>query len=344
MPIRHLKSKSIRATLEHFEETIRHLQNAEKISRFASDDVIARLGDSKNVFFNSYLRRRKIKPQKYNFSDYLEELVGYESDGPSGIVFGGLLDSAYKVLSMSGVEIISKDDLHDQRLDDSVWHYRNYGAASRKHQTIKNDIIACEILSDEKLHVDENRVGQIPFLVTWDSTQHDMRNVFRQRNKKFAEWLIYSPQRAVERFSMVDLKIGSGALKDTVLAIIDEDYFNDSKNSLVDTLAIFLGEDQVESSAVVSLLTKLSRKITEEAGDSHNQDLDNYNVLNEVLIYTQSEFKSDFAQVRQLFSSDETSDAIFKLLSEVIGRSFDDAAKKSYVEKMTLLLKSTEAN
>jgi hypothetical protein len=196
------------------------------------------------------------------------------------------------------------------------------------------------VLSDDLNHLDENKIGQVPFLITWDTMQHEIRTIYREKCRPFAEWFIYSPQRAIERLSMIDLKISSASLKDGVMAIIDEDFFKDSKNSLVDTLAIFLGDNPIETGEVTSLLTKLTKEITDESSDPRHVDLDSYNVLNEILMFTYYDFKADLPQVLKLFSNDKFQKSLFKLLKETSMKSFDESAKKIYeveLRKMIVL-------
>ena len=329
--LRQLNRKKIRSTTEHFEETIRHLENAEKISSFANDELIAKFGDSKNIFFNMYLKRKEHEGNRYNFSQFLEELIGYEDRGLRGASkFNELLDCSHKVLNLSNIEIIeSPTEFNEELANKLIQKYWRLTGRGRKLQTAKNDLIACKILSTDEIHCDDNGVGQPPILITWDATQHSWRDVYRQEFRH-QEWLIYTPQRAIERLSMIGLKVNSSELKDSVLAIIDEDFFNDAQHSLLDTLSIFLGEDTVESGAVISLLTKLTNKIIKESHDPRHVELESINVLNDILMYTQREFRTDFEKVRQLFADTKFEQAIINLLQTTVNSEFGDEGKENY--------------
>ncbi|HIB8627398.1 TPA: hypothetical protein ACWX6S_003907 [Pseudomonas aeruginosa] len=342
--IKALKSKTVRATLEHFEETVRHLENAEKISRFASDELIAEFGDSKNVFFNIYLHRKKKSKDNYNFMSFLDEFIGFEDTHiGSHSKFSALVSCSRNFLELNGIEIkylnpTSSDDFYE----DIARRFYNKTKVRRKYQTIKNDIIACEILGDTTNHCDKNGIGQTPMLITWDSTLQSLRTAFREKNPH-DEWLVYMPQRAVERLSMVDLKINSSDLKDGVLALIDEDFFKDSRNSLIDTLGVFLGDDTTESGAVISLLTKLTRRITEEAHDPKHVEQVSYNTLNEILLYTHQEFYTNFASVRKLFQDERYYSEVFDLLKVAITSDFSETDKEHYTNTLKTLITSSEA-
>jgi len=336
---RHLHRKKIRATNEHFEETIRHLENAEKISRFANDELISKFGDSKNIFFNMYLKQKELKGERYNFPQFLEELIGFEDMPLKGAdKFNALLDCAQKLLALSNVEVIhSNYDLDTTYVNKMVQKYWRQTGKSRKPQTAKNDLVACQILGDSDKHCDDKGVEQPPILITWDATQHDWRDIYRQEHRH-QEWLIYTPQRAVERLSMIGLKVNSAELKDSVLAIIDEDFFNDAKHSLIDTLSIFLGEDLVETGAVISLLTKLTNRITKESHDPQHVELESINVLNDVLMYTQREFRADFDKVRQLFADVKFEQAILSLLQDTVKNEFGEDGKEKYKNQLLTIL------
>lgn len=339
-----LTSRTVRATLEHLEETVRHLENAERISRFASDDVIAALGDSKNVFFNLYLRVKDTKSTSYNFYHFLEDLIGYEYPGAGPIDFNALLSCAEHLLKLSSVEIIDAGFfVEDHLVNEFGVVARNGRGKAKKRQTIINDIIACYLLGDDKYHIDQSGVAQTPLFVTWDNAQHDMRDTFRKKRYNYGDWLIYTPQRAIERLSMIALKIQSTTLADGVLAIVDEDYFRDGSNSLIDTLAALLGEDPVESGAVVSLVTKLVRKVTHEKGEAHEVELDGYNTLNEVLIFTQKTFVGEFSRVRQLFTQPDFEEDLIELLRKASLGAFDADTQNRYLSSLQALMERSEA-
>lgn len=340
-----LTSRTIRATLEHLEETVRHLANAERISRFASDEVIAALGDSKNVFFNLYLRVKSAKHISYNFYSFLEDLIGYEYQGTGPIDFSELLSCAEHLLKLSSVEIINAGFfIEDHLVNEFSTANRNGRGKAKKRQTIINDIIACHLLGDDKYHIDKSGVAQTPLFVTWDNAQHEMRDTFRRKRYNYGDWLVYTPQRAIERLSMIALKIQSTTLADGVLAIVDEDYFRDGSNSLVDTLAALLGEDPVESGAMVSLVTKLVRKVTHEKGETHETELDGYNTLNEVLIFTQRTFAGEFPRVRKLFAHADFEADLIDLLRNASAGSFDHETQSRYLNSLNALMERSEAN
>lgn len=331
--IKSLKYHKIIITKEHLEETIRHITQAEKISSFANDNLIKKFGESKNVYFNLYLKQKE-NFKSYNFNNFLEDLIGYEENvTPGENSFQAYLFCVNKFLNIANISIAEyPQDVESDALATKICSRYEYEAIrvrkSRKHRAALNDLIACYILSDCKRHVDRNGYGHTPMFITWDNTQHKLRDLFRAEYP-FAEWLIYSPQRALERLSMVDFKMRSDVIKDNVLAIFDEDYMRDT--SLTDTLAIFLGDDRIESDAIISVLTKLSGKIHGEKPDTTHFEIDERNTVSLALLAIQNEFRDNFDKVRKLFTNPSDEDEIINILSGYVeGKLKDDELKTEF--------------
>lgn len=345
--MRQLKNVSVRITQEHLEETIRHLTQAEKISSFASDALIEKFGDSKNVFFNLYLNAKRNEKNGYSFGNFLERLIGFEEGAQYGMMpkFDAFMECVRRYLKIANISVV-KYEAADYLEDDPVakrilraYHSRLQQIGKhRKPRSILNDLAACYILGDTTQHLDKNRIGHLPALITWDSTQHELRTIFRSECPH-DEWLVYTPQRASERFSMLQFKMKSETLKDNVLAIIDEDYIRNS--SLIDTLAAFLGDDKIESDSIISILTKLTGKMYNEAIDLHDVESEGKVAINNALIVLQTGFRDNFDQLRSLFSHSASEPDIFAALESFIAGKADG---DKLVENFQALVKRMAAD
>ncbi|MFT0534453.1 hypothetical protein ACMHYJ_16735 [Castellaniella hirudinis] len=345
--IRHLKNVSVRITQEHLEETIRHLTQAEKISGFANDALIEKFGDSKNVFFNLYLNAKKKERAGYSFEDFLERLIGFEevTQYYTGTKFDAFMECVRRYLKIATISVVEyeaavslEDNPTAKRILRSYQDRLKKIGKHRKTRSILNDLAACYTLGDTSQHLDKKKVGHTPALITWDSTQHELRTIFRSECP-YDEWLVYTPQRATERFSMLQFKMNSEILKDNVLAIIDEDYIRDS--SLIDTLAAFLGDDKIESDAIIAILTKLTGKIHNEAIDPHDVESEGTVAINNALIILQNAFRSNFDQLRRLFSHSASEPDLFVALEQFISGKVDD---RKLVENFQDLVKRMAAS
>ncbi|MBO0251820.1 hypothetical protein, partial [Escherichia coli] len=251
--------------------------------------------------------------------------------------FYKLIRSVSQYLNLNRIEVISTSVYQEDRIIEEVarkFSRQISGPKKRNPRTINNDIYAALTLSDDSIHCDEKGVGQIPMLITWDATQHTLRNIVRQKDK-YKEWLVYTPQRAIERLSMLEMKIESSAIKDGVLAIIDEDYFfKENDSNLIDTLALLVKDDSPDAGALTTLINKLSQRVTEESLDSQDIEKEAFNTLNEILVFTYTEFKDNFSQVKIVFSDEKYTDSIFEILTSTLKRPFDDSSRIEYKNKI----------
>ncbi|MER5316012.1 hypothetical protein, partial [Serratia marcescens] len=337
-----IRNRYLRVTQEHLEETARHLENAMKISSFANDELVSKIGNSKNVFFNTYLKLKKNQPKNYSFEKFLDDFIGYEdSSGPIHMKFYKLSRSVSQYLNLNRIDVISTTAYQDDKIIDDVarkFSRQLSGAKKRSQRTINNDIYAALTLSDDSIHCDDKGVGQTPMLITWDATQHTLRNIVRQKDN-YKEWLVYTPQRAIERLSMLEMKIESSAIKDGVLAIIDEDYFfKDNDSNLIDTLALLVKDDEPDAGALTTLINKLSQRVTEESLDSHDIEKETFNTLNEVLTFTYSEFKDNLGQIKTVFSDVKYTDSIFEILTSTLKGPFDESSRTEYKAKIDKII------
>ncbi|HAN7855162.1 TPA: hypothetical protein IF837_001384 [Escherichia coli] len=116
-----LKNRHIRVTQEHLEETVRHLLNGMKISSFANDELVRKIGNSKNVFFNTYINIKKSKPSSYNFENFLEDFIGYEdTSGSIDAKFYKLIRSVSQYLNLNRIEVISTSVYQEDRIIEEV--------------------------------------------------------------------------------------------------------------------------------------------------------------------------------------------------------------------------------
>lgn len=337
--IKSLKHCHVAVTNEHLEETVRHITQAEKISRFANDEIIKRFGESKNVYFNLYLAEKATR-NNYNFNKFLDDLIGFEGESGNSGDFEEFRRCVIRFNRIGNIKV----EQYDNELEESsvakriVSRYDTWTTSKgkhRPHRAIWNDITACYILSDDQRHVDTKGYGHPPMLITWDSTQHRMRDLYREEFP-YSEWTIYTPQRAIERLSMVNFDANSLTMKDSVLAILDEDYTKES--SLIDTLSGFFGNDQVETDSIVSLISKLSGRLHNEANEISDFEANERSVISEALLIIQNSFRTKFDDVRRLFANPAEETLIIDILAKY---SADKITGDELTSAFTVLLDST---
>lgn len=326
LALKSLSGVELRITYYHLVETIRHITQAKKISSFASDELLNQFGDSKNVYFNLYLREKQHKGKSYSFDEFSANLLGNSVGAERvGNDFQSYMHWAQRFLQMAGISVKNVSDSHEREYATTkvVHDFERFASSiskPRKYQSALNDVMSCHVLADDHLHVDSKGIGHTPILVTWDSTFHELRSIYSRENP-YSEWIVYSPQRALERFSMLDFSLKGSVLKDTVLAILDEDYIRDS--SLIDFLSVFLGEDKLESDSIVSVLVKLSEKTHREPSEGEQFDMDEKNTLNEALLHLQNAFRDNLTALRQLFVDPKNQTKLLEIFSNYITGTFN---------------------
>lgn len=337
-----IKNKSesqIIITSEHFEETIRHITQAEKIYSFANDDLLAKFGDSKNVFFNVYLRAKKIERDSYNFYDFLENLIGYENSHSSGSRFSDFQACVARMIKLAKIRVepsepeIETSQKFNKVLKKYEYHLKSVNK-TRSRRAITNDLKACYILGDSSRHTDEKGIGHIPMLVTWDSMYPKLKEYYLSENP-YSDWMIHSPFRALERIDMIDFKVSPSVLKDNVLAILDEDYLRES--SLIDTMELFLGDDRVESDHILSLLSKISGRTVMEMNSPHEFDVETRNALSDMLLALHHRLRDSMGEVRRLFAEKEKELDLLRVINEYLFKSDIEAAIENIKQLSTEL-------
>lgn len=192
-----LKNKRLRVTNDHFEETVRHLEEADKLSRFVTKEMIDELGESKNVYFNVYFRWLEKQPDRMSFKDFIYSFIGLDIDDYHvGNLFNVYSEYIYQLLRNAGFDLIDYSSLYDQSKFNAI--KRNFVRelkSARANRAIDNDLVCAFALSDENNHLDEKGYFSTPMIITLDTSQYLLRQVFR-REVKHAEWLVYPTFRS----------------------------------------------------------------------------------------------------------------------------------------------------
>lgn len=338
-----IKNKRLRVSNEHFEETARHYSQAEKLSQFVNEELVEQLGESKNVYFNVYMKWKKKRNNQTSFEDFTSDFLGLDKeDVNQGDKFTTYASCIFELLTAANFDIIdNKDFVSSEFIERTKRKFIRESTSFRPYRAIENDIYCAYTLGDEKLHLDSRGYFSTPMLITLDTYQYLLRKIIRRENK-YAEWLIYTPQRAIERLSLVGLKISSESLKDGVLATISEEYFfKENSVSLIDTLSTIIDDNNNNSEGdVIKFVTSLRRKVNEEALDHSEIDVVHYNNISYVLLFIHREFRGEFSKIIKLFSDVSYQDTLTKLLVTSIKGEFDERQRDILREDIQKILLS----
>ena len=342
--INNIQDKKIRVTADHFEETVRHLEHAYKLSLFVTDNLLNELGNSKNVYFNIYLKWKSAeKLPEFSFREFLYKFIRLDQDTPLNTqnTFNTFYSKLSDFTSILQIQIISNFDVPNTYNENVKKTYRwiSDSFKERNIRSLENDIRCTYLLLNETEHLDSDGILSTPIFITLDGSQYQLRDAVR-KIEPHSEWSIYTPQKTIERFSMLSLKINPRVLKEGLLASFYENYyFETNTSSLIDTLSIILGDKPTDSSDVIDFLLDLKNKISNDSLEPEEIDIEKYNILSDILIYTYYEFKDNFEKIRRLFNDANTKDEIQKLLIKTIElEKFTDFQKQQYSQKINSLL------
>ena len=342
--INNIQDKKIRVTADHFEETVRHLEHAYKLSLFVTDNLLNELGNSKNVYFNIYLKWKSAEnlPES-SFNEFLYKFIRLDQDIQLNTrnAFSIFSQHLGNLTSILNIQIISNFDVPSIYIENVKKKYRwiSDSFKDRNTRSLENDIRCTYLLLNETEHLDSDGILSTPIFITLDGSQYQLRDAVR-KIEPHSEWSIYTPQKTIERFSMLSLKINPRVLKEGLLASFYENYyFETNTSSLIDTLSIILGDKPTDSSDVIDFLLDLKNKISNDSLEPEEIDIEKYNILSDILIYTYYEFKDNFEKIRRLFNDANTKDEIQKLLIKTIKlEKFTDFQKQQYSQKINSLL------
>lgn len=328
--INSLKNKRLRVSNEHFEETVRHFTQAEKLSQFVTSQLIEQLGESKNVYFNFYIQWSNSQGGNLSFDEFIYAFLGLDSDDLRGANrFDVVANCMYGLLTSGNFDVVdNKDSISEEFVERIRRKFIRESHTFRPYRAIENDVYCACILCDNKEHLDSKGYFSTPMLITLDASQYLLRTIIR-KEKKHAEWLVYTPQRAIERLSLIGLKISSKSLKDGVLATISDEYFfKENSASLLDTLAIIIGDNRASEGQVIKLVTSLKRKVNEESLEQSEINIEQYNNISYVLLFIHREFKDEFEKIIKLFNDSSHKEELMKVLISKTKGKFDEDKKE----------------
>ncbi|MFH2226099.1 hypothetical protein ABK735_24910 [Enterobacter kobei] len=154
--INSIKNKRLRVSNEHFEETARHFSQAEKLSQFVTDELVEQLGESKNVYFNVYMKWKKKRDDKTNFEDFTSAFLGLEKEDVNpNDKFTAYSSCIFELLTAANFDVIDNKDLVPYDfLERTRRKFIRESTSFRHPRAVENDIYCAHTLGDEKLHLD----------------------------------------------------------------------------------------------------------------------------------------------------------------------------------------------
>jgi len=316
---------------DYIEEVAGHLLEAIQLQRFLKLSYVAKLGKSKNVFYNTYsdLIKKGVLDIDTEFIDFIQELLDKE-----------LIQFNHSEFIKYASERIS--EILEQCNIELIYHpnYQNYLSVKKEYEVslafnsrirsntaVDNDLRTILYLSTKENHINEE-TGEInePFLITWDSAFYSFRKKLLSNHKEYSYWYIYSPLKVVDRFSVMNFNLNPKSISLNIMALTETNFnYSTKSTSFIDTISNFFNTDDVGKLSIINKLAnlKISTRNIDEVPVSEEIKGDEVDTLTHLLLniknhYTSLETTHKFEDVIKVFEIPTFEDEIIKLLENTL--------------------------
>lgn len=343
------KNKSLHlVTLKSYAvETANIFKEALAIVPFSKLPVFNALGGSNNILYTFYQYLKdsdQLHEETESFEDFLNEFK-FKTDpkNPENNYYPQiewLLDSMDIEIELppkydlTRVKRLINKDLIDQR-------------KSKSGFAINNDAIMMMRLGDND--VDVNPID--PIFCTWDMSLFRVRKLFLEEFPNCTEWLMYTPTRLMDHFSMMNLQVRKGTLSNEMLSILEEDFgFQEKTQTLLDSMLVIINpKDEVGLKYATKLAELRQQQITQVDHSAENVtgsiiesnpvDI----VFHKLFINYAEKFEEDSLKaLKEIFTKDEFFDEIFSILiNEIESVKLNGVVDDQLFKKMDVLIEKT---
>lgn len=298
-------------------EMSNHVNDAFNLIPFTLIPQFNSLGSSKNIFYNFYyyLKSTDNIPKEIGFREFLEKFGFRERGG-----YKSFQSIIRKSLSEVQIEeqLINKDypiEDANKLFEDSLIKLYKW----KSNFTRNNDSIMLEYLADEDVDVHPLE----PIFVTWDRAFFETQITFKKKFPNSQDWLMLSPNKLVDVYSLLKFSINSETVTENLLALISDDIIQNTY-SLVDTLSTILNPNDEIGLEYTSRLAQIREKEINEINTEEVTRPENYEgeaIIDDIFFKLTSHYKeseSDLKKFKNLFTQKEYMDKIISLLVETI--------------------------
>jgi len=336
--------KILYSTIEKFKDRLRivssydyvgevsgHLLEAVKLQRFLSLPFISKLGESKNVFYNSYLelKRSGQVDDDTDFLDFLEilldEKINYTNESEfRKIVYKKIGD----ILELSGIELIDHPNYPNfQSIKKAYELSLSYQSKDRSYIARENDLRTILYMATKENHTNQDN-GELnePFLVTWDSAFYAFRKQLLDDHKELSYWYIYSPLKIVDRLSVMNFSLNPKSISLNIVALTETN-FNDSTKttSFIDVISSFFNAKDVSKLSIINKIISLQKNTkrldevpTHEEFKDKEENAITYLLLELKRHYHSYDAKFTFDDIIKIFEKPEFENDILKIFETTI--------------------------
>ncbi|UFH52220.1 hypothetical protein [Spirosoma sp. KNUC1025] len=306
----------------YIEEASNIFKEAIEVIPFTKLPVFEALGGSNNIFYQHYIKLKSanaLSDNKIDFESYLKQ-YGIST---SLNVHEHILYSQVKYLLDSLFINIENVPLYDLSAAKSlIVSDLNENKRSKSSFAINNDAIMFNRLGEEDVLV--NPID--PIFCTWDSSLLRVRRKYFEAFPSCTQWLMYTPTRLIDHYSMMKFKVKQGTLTSDVLWMLEEDYgFKERTQLLVDSISTIINPNNEVGLRYTNKFAELRQKVIiqteyKEASPDVTSETNPLDFIFQKLLvnYLSDTNKDAFSLFKNLFTKGEYFDTVFNILENEI--------------------------
>jgi hypothetical protein len=324
--------KTIRffTSIDYVIEVAAHIQEALKLDRFLKLPFAEKFGPSRNVFYNFYVFLSKEGFVNFNsFKDFIEDLIGVELSSPNDSKFiDYIADRIGEILDMLNIGVVSHPFYETKLYAELKKRYEialTYTNKERSFGTREHDIRMALYLSHRELHIDPDGQFNEPYLITWDSSFHEIKKIlFPAYSNKLIKWYLYSPFQFMDRLSVLNFKVNPKAITYNIIALAENKYNISSKASFLDVISSLFNKEDISKLKLAQKLADLREQTINQEQDSDFKSFsDDLSPLTDILLKLRnSYYKSSSAfkpfELVSVFENNNLEDKIISIITKHI--------------------------
>lgn len=294
-----------------------HINDAFYLIPFTLIPQFENLGSSRNIFYNyyNYLKSSDNIEDNFGFRDFLEKFGFKESSGSKSL-------KSIILNSLSRIQIEEQKIEKDYEIEEANKIFGDSLIKLHKQKsnfTRNNDSIMLEFLADEDVQIHPLQ----PVFLTWDRAFFETHVAYNKKFPKSQNWLMLSPNKLVDVYSILKFSINSETVTENLLALISDDIIQNTY-SLVDTLSIILNPND---DVGLEYTTRLSEIRESEINKLNSEDVtrpENFEgeaVIDDIFFKLTSHYKDSESKLndfKNLFTQKIYMDKVIGLLNQAI--------------------------
>jgi len=330
-------------------ETANLFKDALAIIPFAKLPIFDKLGGSGNILYSYYQYLKdwgQLNKGTNSFEDFLKEFKFETKNFAPDFNYYPQIEYLLNSLNIE-IDYPPKYDLH-MAIDLSYQDLKS-NSKTKSNFAIHNDAIMLMRLGDNDVEI--NPID--PIFCTWDISLFRVRKLFFQEFPSCTKWLMYTPTRLMDQYSMMNFQVKQGTLCNEVLSILDEDFgFQEKTHTLLDSMLIIINPENVVGLQYANKLAELRQQeiiqvdhkpenILEDGSETKSVDLvfhqlflnysmqDNTEVFNAFkAVFTKEEFFNDVVyilstEIKSVSATGFVNNDLFIKMDEIVNRSIE---------------------